>query len=127
MLHVLQVDSQRGVDYETNVLHVWIQFHGTLRACKVHITAYDITTWSWVNSVNPLQQRWTCHLLCGSAPLSCPSTLKLASLPLASVASLCLALCAWLPPPLSKLLQSQVQGLCGGMAAQERSQHLQKH
>ena len=53
MLHVLQVHSQRGVACETNVLHVWIQFHGDLRARNVHITVYDVTTWSWVDLVHP--------------------------------------------------------------------------
>ena len=53
MLHVLQVHLQRGVAYETNVLHVWIQFHGALRARNAHITVYDVTTWSWVNLVHP--------------------------------------------------------------------------
>ena len=51
--HVLQVYSQRGVACETNVLHVWIQFHGALRARNAHITVYDVTTWSWVNLVHP--------------------------------------------------------------------------
>ena len=49
MLQVLQVHSQRGV---ANALHVWIQFHGTLRACNAHIPVHDVTTWSWVNLVN---------------------------------------------------------------------------
>ena len=53
MLHVLQVHLQRGVAYETNVLHVWIQFHGALRARNAHITVYDVTTWNWVNLVHP--------------------------------------------------------------------------
>ena len=53
MLQVLQVHSQRGVACETNALHVWIQFHGALRALNAHITVYDVTTWSWVNLVNP--------------------------------------------------------------------------
>ena len=53
MLYVLQVDLQRGVACKTNALHVWIQFHGALRAHNVHITIHDITTWSWVNLVNP--------------------------------------------------------------------------
>ena len=44
--------SQRGVACETNVLHVWIQFHA-LCARNAHITVYDVTTWSWVNLVNP--------------------------------------------------------------------------
>ena len=48
MKHVLQVHLQRGVACETNVLHVWIQFHGTLCAHNAHITVYDVTTWSWV-------------------------------------------------------------------------------
>ena len=30
-----------------------IQFHGALRARNAHITVYDVTTWSWVNLVNP--------------------------------------------------------------------------
>ena len=50
---MLQVHSQRGVAYETNALHIWIQFHGALRARNAHITVYDITTWSWVNLVHP--------------------------------------------------------------------------
>ena len=48
MLHVLQVHLQRGVACETNVPHVWIRFHGALRARNAHITAYDVTTWSWI-------------------------------------------------------------------------------
>ena len=44
-----------------------------------------------VNADRP-QQRWTRQLLRGSTLLSCPSTLKLASLPLVSEASLHLAL-----------------------------------
>ena len=45
---------QRGVACETNVhvLHVWIQFHEPWRSA--HITVYDVTTWSWVNLVNPV-------------------------------------------------------------------------
>ena len=50
---MLHVHSQRGVACETNALHVWIQFHGALRARNAHITVYDVTTWSWVNLVNP--------------------------------------------------------------------------
>ena len=53
MLHVLQVHPQRGVACETNVLHVWIQFHGALHVRNAHITIYDVTTWSWVNLVHP--------------------------------------------------------------------------
>ena len=49
MLPVLQVHSQRGVACEANALHVWIQFHGALRARNAHITVYDVTTWSWEN------------------------------------------------------------------------------
>ena len=45
---------RRGVACETNTLHLWIQFHGALHACNVHITVYDVTTWRWVNLVNPL-------------------------------------------------------------------------
>ena len=33
---MLQVHSQRGVACKTNVLHVWIQFHGALRAQCAH-------------------------------------------------------------------------------------------
>ena len=57
MLHVLQVHSQRGVACKTNVLHVWIQFHGALRARIAHITTYDVTTWSWVNLVHPRSKK----------------------------------------------------------------------
>ena len=46
----------QGVACDTNVLHVWIQFHGALRARNVHITVYDVTTWSWVNLVNHYEQ-----------------------------------------------------------------------
>ena len=51
------------------------------------------------------QQRWTRQLLRGSALLPRPSTLKLASLPLASGASLRLAFYAWPPPPSSSALE----------------------
>ena len=75
------------------------------------------------------QHRWTCQLLCGSALLPRTSTLKLASLPLASGASLSLAFYARSPPTIVKTskLHSQVQGLRGGMTAKERSQHQQNH
>ena len=58
MLHVLQVYSQRGEACETNVLHVWIQFHGALRTRNAHITVYHVTTWSWVNLVHPSQPQF---------------------------------------------------------------------
>ena len=51
--------------------------------------------------------------------------LKLASLPLVSVASLRLTSTLSAHPPSSKLLHSRVQGLLGRMVAQERSQHPQ--
>ena len=38
---------------KTNSLHVWIQFHGALCTRNAYITVYDVTTWSWVNLVNP--------------------------------------------------------------------------
>ena len=102
---------------------------------KLIATRLSTVKLSTANADRP-QQRWTRQLLCGSALLPRPSTLKLASLPLASVASLRLAFYARRrlalrtrpPPPFpaaSILLHSRVQGLRGRMAAQERSQHPQ--
>ena len=64
----------------------------------VYATRLSTVKVSTVNADRP-QQRWTRQLLRGSGLLSRPSTLKLASLPLASGASLHLALCARPPPP----------------------------
>ena len=62
LLHVLQqlkldlTCLRSYVVCKTNVLHVWFQFY-SLCARNAHITLYDVTTWSWVNLVNPLLTR----------------------------------------------------------------------
>ena len=38
-------------------LHVWIQYSMAVCARNAHITVYDVTTWSWVNLVNPRQSK----------------------------------------------------------------------
>ena len=110
------------------------------RTAQLHCKFIQATRLSTVKlstaNVDRLQQRWTHQLLRGSALLPRPSTLKLAILPLTSGASLRLARSTLgdasrfglvpPPPPSLKLLYSQVQGLCGGIAAhEERSQHPQ--
>ena len=76
--------SQRGVACETNVLHVhvWIQFHGALRA-QCALTVYDVTTWSWVNLVNPrfnkIIGRQTSIAISGESPYGPPLLIMLRS------------------------------------------------
>ena len=40
-------------------------FHGALRARNAHITVYDVTTWSWVNLVNPTSIPYVVTLVWG--------------------------------------------------------------
>ena len=53
-MHVLQVfyPSQGGVAYETTCLDPSSSV--ALCARNARITVYDVTTWSWVNLVNPV-------------------------------------------------------------------------
>ena len=62
-----------------------------------------------------MHQRWTCQLLCKSALLPHPSTLKLVSLPLVSGASLCLEFGDALhlaPPPTDNEVMLYQKGGC---------------
>ena len=77
--------------------------HFSIARKFIYVTRLSTVKLSTTNA-DPLQQQWTRQLLCGSALLPWPSTLKLVSLPLELGASLCLAF--YTRPPLPPLVET---------------------